>query len=45
MKKEDIISNRTVDQLFHPKMDSEKRDTLYRGWKKAVERSVNWIEN
>lgn len=44
-KKEDIISNRKIDKRFVPAMKEEHRKTLYKGWKKAVSRTMNWIEN
>jgi len=43
-KKEDIITNRRINKIFKPEMDSGTRDTLYNGWKKAVERSKGWID-
>jgi glycerol kinase len=43
-KKEDIISNRKVEKCFIPGMDDDTRIRLYTGWKKAVERSMGWIE-
>jgi len=30
------------EQLFQPSMEEEKKEDLYRGWKKAVERALNW---
>ena len=29
---------------WNPRMGAEQRDALYRGWKKAVERSFGWVE-
>jgi glycerol kinase len=29
---------------WNPQMGAEQRDALYRGWKKAVERSFGWVE-
>jgi len=43
-KKETITKNRVIDKKFPPAMDEQKRTTLYKGWKKAVKRSMNWIE-
>ncbi|HZJ78230.1 MAG TPA: glycerol kinase GlpK [Clostridia bacterium] len=42
--KEDIQSNRESDRVFVPKMGLEERNKLYSGWKRAVERSLNWAE-
>ncbi len=41
-KKEDIISNRKVDKIFDSKIDDSKRDVLYKGWQKAVKRTMGW---
>ena len=43
--KEDIIKYREIEKTFVPAMQSEMRDELYRGWKKAVSRTMNWLEN
>jgi len=44
-KKEDIIFNMKVDKSFYPTMTSDKREHLYKGWIKAVKRTMNWEEN
>jgi glycerol kinase len=33
------------DRVWRPEMAQADRDRLYRGWKKAVTRSFDWIEN
>ena len=33
------------DRSWKPNMDSGKRDSFYRNWKKAVTRSFDWTEN
>lgn len=33
------------DKSWAPKMDAEKREKHYAGWKKAVTRTFDWIEN
>lgn len=43
-KKEEILSQRSVDELFIPDMDDNKRDVLYKGWQKAVKRAMKWVE-
>jgi glycerol kinase len=40
--KDEITANWAVDKNFLPDMTDEKRDKLYNGWKKAVERSKDW---
>jgi glycerol kinase len=31
-------------QVFEPKLGAERREALYAGWKRAVERSREWEE-
>jgi glycerol kinase len=42
-EKENIMKNRAIDQTFTPQIDVAKRTALYAGWKKAVERTLNWL--
>jgi glycerol kinase len=44
-KKQDIINNRRIQKQFTPAMDDPTRERLYNGWKKAVARTIGWIEN
>lgn len=39
---DDVTKNWALDREFRPSMDAAHRDKLYAGWKKAVERSLNW---
>lgn len=43
-KKEDIVKNRVIERKFKPEMKSEAREKLYHTWKKAVERTMRWID-
>ena len=43
-KKEDILKNRIIQKRFEPGMDEATRTTLYRGWQKAVQRTMKWID-
>jgi glycerol kinase len=43
-KKEDILKNRKIQKKFTPQMEETTRNKLYSGWKKAVERTMRWIE-
>jgi len=43
--KDKIVSNQRIDKKFKPKIDSIKRNKLYKGWEKAVKRTLNWLEN
>src|SRR5258708_915245 len=42
---EELRSNWKSDRVWRPEMAQADRDRLYRGWKKAVSRSFDWIEN
>ncbi len=44
-KKEEIAKNRKVERRFTPNMDDDKRTQLYKGWQKAVQRTMGWIDN
>ncbi len=41
---DDIVENWTASKRWHPAMDREKSDSLYRFWQKAVTRSLDWAE-
>jgi len=41
---EDLRQNWQVDKVYEPKMDEETRSRLYKGWLKAVQRSMNWLD-
>lgn len=43
-KKETITKDRVIEKIFTPAMDEGKRNTLYKGWQKAVKRSMKWID-
>jgi glycerol kinase len=34
-----------VDQRWEPMMDAETRGSLIAGWKKAVTRTFDWVED
>jgi glycerol kinase len=44
-KKDQIIRNRRIQKTFTSKMDEATRERLYNGWKKAVRRSMAWIDD
>lgn len=44
-KKEDICNNRHVDRVFHPDMEEDERAKLYKGWQKAIERTMGWSKD
>ena len=44
-KSTDELKNKvSVDRTYVPVMKEEQREKLYKGWKKAVERSLKWEE-
>lgn len=40
----DVERNWRLDRRFEPAMDAERIERLYRGWRRAVERSLGWVE-
>ena len=41
--KEEIAKAWSVSQAYTPNLDEDKKEKLYRGWKKAVERAKGWL--
>jgi len=41
---EDLRANWAVDYTWHPHMHEGERESLYKSWKKAVTRSMDWVE-
>ena len=41
---EDLRRNWQVGHTWRPQMAEEQRAQLYRGWKKAVQRSMHWLD-
>jgi len=42
--KEEIAQKWKIDKEFSPNMDKKTKEILYKGWKKAVSRSLKWEE-
>ena len=42
---DEIEQIREVSRVFEPQISKEERDTLYAGWKRAVERAKGWVEH
>ncbi len=40
----DVARNWALDREFSPALDADRRETLYRGWQKAVGRARDWEE-
>jgi glycerol kinase len=34
-----------MDRRFSPQMPAERREELYAGWKRAVERALGWAKD
>ena len=39
----EVVSNWAVSRTFEPQIDSQSRERLLRGWKKAVGRTLHWV--
>jgi glycerol kinase len=40
--KEELVANWQLDKCFAPTMDVAERNRLYKGWQKAVMRTIDW---
>ncbi|MBU0703875.1 MAG: glycerol kinase GlpK [Chloroflexi bacterium] len=40
---DELRANWSVDRIFEPQWDEARREEMYAGWKKAVERSRGWV--
>jgi glycerol kinase len=43
-KKETISQIRRVQKTFSPQMEETVRAKLYKGWQKAVQRTMKWVD-
>ncbi len=41
---DEIAANWAVDRTFAPRMGDDERESLYAGWRRAVERARHWVE-
>jgi glycerol kinase len=41
----EITSGSDGVTIFEPSIDADRRESLYAGWKRAVERSLGWVED
>jgi len=41
---DELRSNWGCDKEWRPRMDKNQREKLYKGWKKAVKRTFDWVE-
>ena len=42
--KEEVIRNWTIDRTFKPAIEQEKRETMIKGWNKAVKYAYGWAK-
>ena len=42
--RKELRQNWAKDKTWHPAMDSALRETYYQQWKKAVDRTFNWVD-
>ena len=42
---QDVIDNWAEDKRWEPQMDEETRDRYMRLWRKAVERTLDWVDD
>lgn len=40
---DELRANWAVDRTFEPQWSAEKRESGYRGWRKAVQRAMKWV--
>jgi glycerol kinase len=41
---EEALAGQEVDRDFQPQMSAEEREALYEDWKRAVQRSMGWVQ-
>jgi len=41
---DDLRANWAIDHTWHPNLEDDAREKMYRLWKKAVTRSFDWVE-
>jgi glycerol kinase len=41
---EDLKANWAIDFTWHPHLEEQEREELYASWKKAVSRSMDWVD-
>ncbi|MEV7962854.1 glycerol kinase GlpK [Oerskovia paurometabola] len=41
---QDVIANWAEDKRWTPSMDEDERERLYRNWKKAVSKTLDWVD-
>ncbi|MDF1514750.1 MAG: glycerol kinase GlpK [Anaerolineae bacterium] len=41
---DELRSQWEIEKIFTPKMGHQKRERLYQGWQKAVQRTLDWVD-
>jgi len=41
---DDVKARMTIERVFEPSSDKEKQSVRYKGWKKAVQRALSWVD-
>jgi glycerol kinase len=41
---DELRNNWQIDKTWHPRLDNALRDKLYKGWLKAVDRTLGWVD-
>ena len=42
--KEEVIKNWAIDETFKPTIDAEKRESMIKGWNKAIKYAYGWAK-
>ena len=42
---QDVVDNWAEDRRWTPETDDAERERLYRNWKKAVKRTLDWVDD
>ncbi|HLE51756.1 MAG TPA: glycerol kinase GlpK [Anaerolineales bacterium] len=41
---DELRNNWQIDKTWHPQMENDSRNRFYRGWLKAVDRTLGWVD-
>ncbi|MGM0553653.1 MAG: glycerol kinase GlpK [Pseudomonadota bacterium] len=44
-RRDELVGKGRIERVFEPRMEPGARERCYRGWKKAVRRSMDWARN
>ena len=43
--RDEISEKWKVEKVYEPNMDADRREELYHGWKKAVQKAIGWLKD